>query len=102
MRWSRPLPDRMTPAERAEAGRIEQQRAEEKRAEMAKQVKSPMGIVRKQPDVTGAEEAINHAHRQVTDALAEVAEAMQRSRTLREGEQAERTSDSRRQARSPR
>lgn len=69
---------------------------------MAKQTKSPMGIVRREPDVSGAEEAINKAHRQVTDALAGVAEAMQRARTLRGGEQAERTSDSRRQARSPR
>lgn len=102
MRWSPPLPDRMTPAERDEARRIEQQRAEEKRAEMAKQIKSPMGIVRKQPDVTGAEEAINKAHRQVTEALSGVAEAMQRARTLRDGEQAERASDSRRQPRSPR
>lgn len=100
MRWSPPLPDRMTPAERAEAHRIEQQEAERKREMARKQIKSPTGIVRRQLDGTGAEEAINAAHRQVTEALKGVAESMERDRSLRQAEQAERDSDSRRQPRS--
>lgn len=69
---------------------------------MAKQVKSPMGFVRKQPDRASADDAVARAHHAVTDALSGVEEAMRRDRAIRDAEQAERVSDERRQPRSPR
>ena len=96
-RWYPPQPDRMTAAERIEAHRIEQEQAERNRELMAKKIKSPTGIVRKQPDRDGADEAISSAHHAVTDALAGVEQAMKRDQAIRAGEQAERNSDQRRQ-----
>lgn len=69
---------------------------------MAKQVKTPTGIVRKRPDREGAEDSISSTHRALTDALKTVEEHMGRERSIRDAEQAERVSDARRQPRSPR
>lgn len=101
-RWYPPSQDRMTTAERIEASRTQQQEAQARRDEVAKQTRSPMGFVRKQPDRASADAAVAQTHHAITDALSVVEEAMRRDRAIRDAEQAERTSDERRQPRSPR